>query len=78
MSLSLDIPVGALRAIQRLLTFAPSNMDIIVVASEDKLTQLTFAMLMKFDETLRRSITFSKTCDDARLLLVKYRAQEFG
>ena len=36
MRLSLDIPVGALRAIRRFLQFSPPNMDIVVVASDDR------------------------------------------
>jgi len=76
--LSLDVPSGAFRAIHRLLQFAPENMDIIVIASEDKLTQQIFAMLLKLDKDLRRQITFAKTLEDARVLLQQYHAQQVG
>lgn len=78
MRLSLDIPIGALKAMQRLLQFAPGNLDVIVVLSADKLTQMTFIMLLKMDKLLRRHITFARSREDALILLTQYLAQEVG
>jgi hypothetical protein len=73
---SLDMPpTGAMPAIQRLLEFAPENMDLIIIASDDKITQQAFVNLLKLDKTLREYITFAKSCDDALDLLEQYQAQ---
>ena len=76
---SLDMPpTGAMPAIQRLLEFAPKNMDIIIIASDDKNTQQTFVTLLKLDKTLREYITFAKSRDEALILLEHYQAQQVG
>lgn len=74
---SLDMPpTGAMPAIQRLLEFAPQNMDLIIVASDDKITQQAFVTLLKLDRSLREYITFAKSRDEALDLLEQYQAQQ--
>jgi hypothetical protein len=71
---SLDVPVGALRAVKQLVSYAPANLDIIVIASDDKLTQQIFVNLLRLEKSLRKNITFSKSHEDAKILLRKHSA----
>ena len=75
---SLDMPTGAMPAIQRLLEFVPQNLDIIIVASDDKNTQQAFVTLLKLDKSLREYFTFAKSRDEALDLLKQYQEQQVG
>lgn len=74
MSHSLDIPVGALAAMERMLTYAPSNLGVIVVAGADKVTRYTFAMLMRMGSDLLNQMTLTRSVDEARAVLLDYYA----
>lgn len=75
---SLDMPTGAMPAIQRLLDYGPENMDLIIVASDDKNTQHAFVTLLKLDKSLRDYITFAKSRDEALIVLADYQGQQVG
>ena len=75
MSISLDIPEGAMTAMRRMLEFSPANMSGIVVTNGDSLTQDTFVMLLRLDDSLRRHFAFANSIDKARTVLRAYHVQ---
>lgn len=69
---SIDVPVGALSAIQQMLSMSPHNMGVVIVVNCDRQTGYTFNMLNEFDPGLSKYLTLEKTLEDARQKLWRY------
>lgn len=72
MTASVDLPVGALSAMRQMLAYAPPNLGVIVVLTDDAVTHTTFAMLSKFDQTLSSRIVTVPDTEGAYSILKEY------
>lgn len=67
-----DMPIGAMSAIQQMLSLAPHNLGVIFATHCDRQAAYTFDMLRKFDSTLAGLITLEKDVDTARKSIWHY------
>lgn len=75
MTASVDLPIGALSASRRMMAIAPDNLGLIVVVSDDEVTQTTFTMLSKFDPGLATRIVTVPDMHAAQVVLSEYHLE---